>query len=93
MVKRNNRKNGIVAFLLPLEFTAVQNLILYSYKSGKKSCNQYISVKRKERTNNAYLRKLQWYKTGFVVKKHLRLFRKSISHRHFYIISRTIGDI
>lgn len=84
MVKRNNRKNGIVAFLLPLEFTAVQNLI-YSYKWKEKL--QSIRVKRKERTNNAYLRKLQWYKIGFVVKTFTTLSKIHIPSTFLYHIS------
>lgn len=56
MVKRNNRKNGIVAFLLPLEFTAVYNFI-YIYiryiqveraKVAIETCQEKKSEKNKE---------------------------------------------
>lgn len=48
MVKRNNRKNGIVAFLLPLEFTAVF-IVLYIHTSGEQTL-QSKRVKKKRKS-------------------------------------------
>lgn len=54
MVKRNNRKNGIVAFLLPLEFTAVYNFIYIRHiqveraKVAIETCQEKKSEKNKE---------------------------------------------
>lgn len=48
MVKRNNRKNGIVAFLLPLEFTAVLT-VLYIHTSGEQTL-QSKRVKKKRKS-------------------------------------------
>mgnify|MGYP004590029563 CR=1 FL=1 len=60
MVKRNNRKNGIVAFLLPLEFTAVYNCI-YIYiryiqveraKIAIETCQEKKSEKKENQRRN-----------------------------------------